>query len=163
MYEDNVAANSPHYWPAGLVHPPDPKRSSTSALVVVSFVLSLVAVLGVLLIAVWLMVGSASAGLFGVPDEGVLAAGEDGGGPLTGGVPNLTVGAPLGGSVLSAAVTDRIHIDGSDVADMKCPDTPKVDQGVVTVCHGWIYDTKWAVVVYFESSDGTFTLEPISW
>jgi hypothetical protein len=89
------------------------------------------------------------------------ADGDTGGGPLTGGVPNLAAGAALRGSVLSAAVTDRIHIDGGDVSDMACPDTPSVDQGVVTVCHGWIDDEKWAVVVYFEDADGTFTLEPI--
>jgi uncharacterized protein DUF4333 len=154
MYEDNAAATPPSYvWPASLMHPPTPQRNSTSAMAVASLVLSLVALLGVVVIALLLMADGAS-----VPDEG---EGVRSGGPLTGRVPNLSAGAALRGTVLAASVTDRIHIDGGDVSDMTCPDTPRVDQGVVSVCHGWIDDEQWAVVVYFEDDGGKFTLEPI--
>jgi hypothetical protein len=44
---------------------------------------------------------------------------------------------------------------------MNCPDTAKVGQGVVTVCHGVVSSSEYAIVVYFEDKDGHFTLDPI--
>ena len=44
---------------------------------------------------------------------------------------------------------------------MDCPDTRKVGQGVVTVCHGQIEGDDWAVIVYFEDELGSFTLNPL--
>lgn len=62
---------------------------------------------------------------------------------------------------LSTAVTARIDQDGGNVTEMTCPRTAEVRQGVVTVCHGVISASPWAVVVYFETAGGRFTLEPV--
>ena len=58
-------------------------------------------------------------------------------------------------------MSERITKDDGDVSNMKCPDTPKVDAGIVAVCHGSIDGGRWAVVVFFENSRGRFTLDPI--
>ncbi len=115
---------------------------------IASFVLSALALVGVLAVAAWV--------IFVGPGGGSGASV-----PLTGQLPRSAAGAALAGSDLSAAVTARVRQDGGDVADMTCPRTPKVGQGVVTVCHGVISGSDYAVVVYFETADGRFTLEPV--
>ncbi|HSR25423.1 MAG TPA: DUF4333 domain-containing protein, partial [Candidatus Eisenbacteria bacterium] len=149
MYDGSPAADSPTQgWPAPpFAYAPTPYRRPGSALAIASLVVSLVALVGVVLIGAWLF-------LSGAPLPG------DSRSTLTGKLPAMTAGAALAGKDLSAAVSARIQDDGGDVARMDCPDTPKVDQGVVTVCHGSISGETWAVVVYFEDTRGHFTLDP---
>jgi uncharacterized protein DUF4333 len=101
--------------------------------------------------------------LLGVIAVGVFAVAVLGGGgePLTGRLPAVSPRAPLSGSALADAVSDRITKDGGDVGRVRCPETAKVAQGTVTVCHATIDDGDWAVVVFFEDAQGTFTLDPI--
>jgi hypothetical protein len=82
-------------------------------------------------------------------------------GPLTGQLSQAPAGAALSGADLAAAVSGRIQQDGGDVSRMSCPDTAGVAQGVVTVCHGVISGSDYAIVVYFEDKQGRFTLEPL--
>jgi hypothetical protein len=118
-------------------------------LAITGVVLASLALLGVLAVAIWVAVAT---------DPG---SQDGGGGPLTGQLPSVTAGKALAGSILAKAVTDRIDQDGGDVTRMDCPATPRVGQGVVTVCHGVISDSDYAVVVYFEDPEGRFTLEPV--
>jgi hypothetical protein len=113
---------------------------------ITALVLSLVALLLVLVVA--LVVVFAGAAFM-----------EEGGEPLTGQLSAPPAG-PVTGDTLAKAVTDRITQDGGDVSRMDCPRTPKVGQGVVTVCHGVVDSTDWAIVVLFEDEDGRFTLIP---
>jgi hypothetical protein len=76
---------------------------------------------------------------------------------LTGSVP-IAAGKSLPGADLANAIEFRIHYSGATDISMNCPDTRKVAQGVVTVCHGQIEGGDWAVVVYFEDTVGSFTL-----
>jgi hypothetical protein len=115
---------------------------------ITSLVLSALALLGVLAVAalVIFVTGPNSSGS---------------GGPLTGQLAASTSGGPVAGTQLSRAVSTRIDQDGGDVTLMNCPDTPKVGQGVVTVCHGVVSSSEYAIVVYFEDEDGRFTLDPL--
>lgn len=125
---------------------PPSAGGSGRGLAIASFVLSALALVGVLAVGAWV--------IFVGPGGGSGASV-----PLTGQLPRSAAGAALAGSDLS--VTARVRQDGGDVADMTCPRTPKVGQGVVTVCHGVISGSDYAVVVYFETADGRFTLEPV--
>lgn len=115
---------------------------------IAGFVMSALALVGVLAIGAWLA-------LVGPGDS------QGSTQPLTGQLSRFSAGSALVGTDLSAAVTTRIDEDGGDVTEMTCPRTPKVGQGVVTVCHGVISGAPYAVVVYFETPTGRFTLEPM--
>ena len=146
MYDATGAiSHQPQAWPPHPAWTPAPERRPGTAMAVVSLVASLLALLGVLLIGGWLLLSGASG-----PS-----------GTLTGRAPSVRSGVPLAGEDLSDAVSTTVADDGGDVADMRCPTTPKVDQGVVTVCHGTISGDAWAVVVYFEDAHGRFTLNPL--
>jgi hypothetical protein len=41
---------------------------------------------------------------------------------------------------------------------MRCPDTPAVNQGVVTVCHGSVSGAPYAIAVFFEDNAGAYPL-----
>lgn len=125
-------------------------RSGGRGLAITSLVLSVLALLGVVAVAGLV--------LFGTGPNGV---GPDGSGPLTGQLAASTSGGPVAGAELSRAVSARIDQDGGDVTLMNCPDTAKVGQGVVTVCHGVVSSSEYAIVVYFEDRDGRFTLDPL--
>jgi len=62
---------------------------------------------------------------------------------------------------LAVVIGEVIEQDGGVVAGLRCPNTPLVGQGVVTVCHGTIDGGDRAVVVFFESKQGTFTLREV--
>lgn len=119
-------------------------KSSRPALVlsIISLVVAVVSLLGMLLMA---------AAMFGGGSVG----------PLTGTVPSVTPGSALTGEALASAVSSRIEDDGGQVDAMTCPETPKVEQGVVTVCHGGIDGGDWAVIVFFEDATGKYTLDPL--
>lgn len=125
-----------------------PVRERRSGTAVASLVMSAAALLGVLLIGAWLLFS-------GAPLPGDDAT------PLTGQIASARPGSALPGAELSDAVRQRIEEDGGDVSGMACPQTPSVDQGVVTLCHGTISGASWAVVVYFEDAQGRFTLNPL--
>lgn len=136
-------------WYPALPPPPAPTAHAGRGLAITALVLSAVALLGVLAVAVGLMFAMAPA------DDGFSS------GPLTGQLSTSTHGGGVTGDTLAEAVGDRITQDGGDVSRMDCPETPKVGQGIVTVCHGVISMSDWAVVVYFEDEEGRFTLEPL--
>jgi Domain of unknown function (DUF4333) len=148
MYEN--AAGPAQYPPGGWAPQPwtpPPPAPPRTGLVVAALVTSIVALGAVILLAGWLAV------------TGTLF--PTGGSTLTGTLPRDPAGAELAGTDLAAAVTDRITEDGGDVSGMKCPDTPTVDQGIVSVCHGSISGDPWAVVVFFEDARGRFLLDPL--
>jgi Domain of unknown function (DUF4333) len=139
--------------PAGFVPAPQPAiagRPSNAyrGLTIAAFVLSVLSFLGVLAIFAFVALAFWTSG-----PGGSMA-------PLTGQV-TVAAGQALPGDDLANAVEQRIVDDGASNVALTCPATPKVDQGVVTVCHGDIDDTEWAVVVYFEDNLGAFTLNPI--
>ena len=151
--------------PLALVPPPAVagQRSDTyKGLAIASFVLSLLAVVGVLLFGLGALDRPASA--TSSADSSSADPGPDpngmSSGPLTGNAP-VQAGKSLPGADLANAVEHRIHDDGAKDISMDCPDTRKVAQGVVTVCHGQIEGEDWAVVVYFEDDLGRFTLNPL--
>jgi hypothetical protein len=127
--------------------PAIPGRASNAyrGLTIAAFVLSVISFLGVLGICAFIALG---------------VAGGEGMVPLTGEV-TVAAGQPLPGEDLAHAIEQRIIDDGAVDVALECPDTPKVDQGVVTVCHGDIDGGEWAVIVYFEDELGTYTLNPI--
>jgi hypothetical protein len=124
-------------------------------LAITALVLSVIALLGVLSVAVLLGMGAyAMSG----------PAGDGGGGndwPLTGQLSASTAGGPVPGDTLAEDVSDRLAQDFGDVSRMDCPPTPGVGQNVVTLCHGVIDSSDYAIVVFFEDDDGHFTLLPI--
>jgi hypothetical protein len=117
-------------------------------LAITALVLSAVALLGVLVVAVWVLIATE-------PSDGGTS------GPLTGQLSTAPGGGRVSGDALAQAVSERITQDGGEVSRMDCPETPKVGQGVVSVCHGVISLSDYAVVVYFEDKDGRFTLAPL--
>ncbi len=136
---------SPYY--AGFAVPPAIQPTPTrSVLPAISLAVSAVALLGVVILAAFLAVS----GAFGSGGEA----------PLTGQLDAAPSGA-LNGDTLSTALSDVIREDGGDVADLRCPDTPSVRQGVVTLCHGTISGSAWAVAVFFEDSQGRYTALPM--
>jgi hypothetical protein len=113
-----------------------------------SLILALLALLGALTVGGWMF-------LSGTPLLGVTNS------PLTGKLPAVPTNGALAGASLAPAVSAAVQHDVGKVSDLKCPDTPRVAQGVVTVCHGSISGNQWGVVVFFENRDGQFTLLPL--
>jgi hypothetical protein len=153
-----TAAGTPAIAPMATLPSPavEGRRSDTyRGLTIASFVLSIIAVLGVLLLGLVMLAGSADLDST-QPDDGTSGSMA----PLTGSV-SVAAGQSLPGDDLANAVEQRIHADGAADVQMDCPGTPKVAQGVVTVCHGQIEGDEWAVVVYFEDDLGSFTLNPL--
>jgi hypothetical protein len=150
-----TASQPPPSWPAMPAYPTTPNRGPSLGLAIAALVISVVALIGVG------VVGLASFAFVGMglpmPDDAEMV----GGGPLTGKVSAAAAGATLAGVELSHAVTDLLEKDGAWVENVTCPDVPMVDQGVVTVCHGSMFDEESAFVVYFEGSQGQFTLDII--
>lgn len=150
-----TASQPPPSWPAMPAYLAPPNRSPGLGLAIAALVISLVALIGVG------VVGLASFAFVGMglpmPDDAEMV----GGGPLTGRVSSASPGSTLPGMELSHAVTDLLEKDGAWVENVTCPDVPKVDQGVVTVCHGSMFDEESAFVLYFEDSQGQFTLDII--
>lgn len=134
------------WYPAMGSPPAPPEGRGGRGLAITALVLSIVALLLVLVVGAVVVFTAA-------------AFTEEGGEVLTGQLSAPPAG-PVTGDILAQAVTARIIQDGGDVSRMDCPRTPKVGQGVVTVCHGVVESTDWAIVVLFEDEDGRFTLVP---
>jgi|GEM_PF-2412652 len=136
-------------FPPAPAQPPVPDTGRGRGLAITAVVLSALALLGVLVLAVVVLANQAP------------AEQDPGSGPLTGQLAASPHGGAVTGDTLAEAVTARITQDGGEVSRMDCPATAKAGQGIVTVCHGVISQSDWAVVVYFEDKDGRFTLEPL--
>lgn len=138
----------PPGYPSNTVVSPGNSTSTPgrSRLLVASIILSSAALVGVLGIVIWLIA--------------VGAPGAGGGGPLTSSV-NVPAGGRLLGDDLAASLQQRIRADGGDPTRTTCPDTARVDQNVTTVCHGSIDGEDWALVVFFEDTAGSYTLQPV--
>lgn len=126
--------------------PPLAPPPAKSVLPAISLVVSALALIGVIGLAVAL----GAAGVFGAGGQA----------PLTGQLSSAPVSA-LRGDALARDLTGVINDDGGDVSDLRCPDTPSVRQGVVSVCHGTISGGAWAVAVFFDDSQGRFTALPM--
>jgi Domain of unknown function (DUF4333) len=140
-----VPSQPDHSWALPSHAPSAPAGQSGSGPAVVSMVLSLLAVLSVLAIAAWLLA-------IGTPLPGETKS------PLTGRLPAVPTNGTLPGARLAAAVSATVEHDVGEVSNLKCPTTPRVAQGAVTICHGSIGGDEWGVVVFFENRDGRFTL-----
>lgn len=142
---------SPHSWARPEPAPAPYRPARPSVLPVVAVVLASLALL--------LAIAAGAAVLFdGSGDAGSGDGGWDA--PLTGRLDTAPKGA-LAGGTLQSAVSKVIIEDGGGVTQLTCPATPSVDQGVVSVCHATIDGDPWAVVVLFEDTDGSFTLDLI--
>lgn len=119
-----------------------------SGLAIASLILSLLALLGFLAVAGWMYVSGTP-----LPSETKS--------PLTGTLVAVPTNGTLQGARLAAAVSATVENAIGEVSNLSCPDTPRVTQGVVTVCHGSISGDEWSVVVIFENRDGRFTLLPV--
>lgn len=141
------AAAPPHVPlpPAGTTFAPTPPPR-TSGLAVVAVVLAALALVGVVVTALWTGLGEG-----GDDDYGY--------GPLTGQLAVRDGGVP--GVDLAAAVRSEVEGDGGYVTRMNCPDTPRVAQNVTTVCHGVVDESDWAMVVFFEDTGGSYTVLPV--
>ncbi len=157
MYDNPTAGTPPPGpWgsppPYGYPFPPPPPAAPDQhgrpILPIVSLVVSIIALIGVVGVAGWLV--TSESGLF---DGGAAST-------PTGQLIALPKGAALPGPDLAIAVTQVLEEDDSEVT-MACPATPRVDQGVVTICHGTIDGDDWAVVVFFEDPGGHFILQPL--
>jgi hypothetical protein len=149
VYPDNGPAY-PYMAPIG-VGPA--VRSSGIGWAIASLIVSSLALVGVIILGV---VIAATAATFDLGDTG----GTGGMVPLTGQLASAPAGA-LAGADLADTVQRRITQDGGDVSRMDCPETSHVVQGVVTVCHGSVSGSDYAVIVFFEDAQGRFTLEPV--
>ncbi len=79
-------------------------------------------------------------------------------GTATGKVVSVGAGGGLDGGSLEQAVRSAMSSNGGEVTSIDCPDTAKVDQGVVSVCHGTMDGSDGPFVVFFESPSGDFTV-----
>lgn len=148
QYAGPVPSQPDHTWALPSAAPSASADRTSLGPAIVSMVFSLLALLGVLALAGWMVV------------SGTHLPGETKS-PLTGKLPAVPTNGMLQGARLVAAVGATVGHDVSEVSNLKCPDTPRVAQGVVTVCHGSISGDEWGVVVFFENRDGNFTLLPV--
>lgn len=148
------AASPPVAYPASYqpwAHPM-PQTTSRPGLVlgVISLIASGLALLGVIGLAFWTLAGQ-TGGLpaddFGSPPA-----------PLTGQLPSVPNGKKVSSEDLTDEITQRLVDDGWYVEDMRCPQVTGVGPGTVSVCHGTMDDSEWAVIVFFEDARGSYTL-----
>jgi hypothetical protein len=125
--------------PAAPHQPLAPAPRGGNGLAITAIVLSGLALLSVLAMAAFLVIGSATGG---------------GSSALTGEVTVVDKGASH--SDLQAALVSAIEDDGGSVDEIVCPDRSQVGQGLVTVCHGSVDGFDWTGVVVFEDDKGTF-------
>lgn len=146
MYDNMAGPPPPPWYPAprhNAALPALPGQHHPHWVSILSLILSGLALIGVLGVAVWLTLGDT------VPAT------------LTGQVRANASNDPLSGQDLQAAVRDVLERDGGVVTILTCPDTPRIGQGVVSVCHGTMDGDAWAFVVYLEDDQGHFTLQSL--
>ena len=145
QYAAPVPSQQDHTWALPSAVPAATAGRSGLGLAVVSLLFSLLALLAVLAAGAWMFVA-------GIPLPGETKS------PLTGRLPAVPTNGVLPGASLAAAVSDTLQRNGEDVSNVTCADTPRVAQGVVTVCHGSSSGDPWGGVVVFENRDAQFTL-----
>ena len=57
---------------------------------------------------------------------------------------------------LQDAISQALDDEGSIADELVCPAESKVGQGLVTVCHGSVDDFDWTGIVVFEDDEGSF-------
>ena len=136
VQQTGYAAQSPVAAP----YPPfAPAPKGGNGLAVTAIVLSGLALLGVLAMAVFFFAGPMLGG---------------GSYVLTGEVTVVDKGASY--SALQDALVAAIEDDGGSVDEIVCPERSQVGQGLVTVCHGSVDGFDWTGVVVFEDDEGSF-------
>jgi hypothetical protein len=123
----------------GAYPPFSPAPRNGNGLAVTAIVLSGLALLGVLAMAAFFLVGPMMGG------SGYV---------LTGEVTVVDKGASDGD--LQQSLTTAIEDDGGSVDELVCPLRSQVGQGLVTVCHGSVDGFDWTGVVVFEDDEGSF-------
>jgi hypothetical protein len=131
----------PPHVPQGYAAPP--KRGN--GLAVTAVVLSALALLVALGVAVALLVVGSSSGAPG--------------GALSGQV--TPVDRAVASNDLQAELTKIITDDGSSVDTITCPARSEIGQGLVTVCKGSVDGYDWTGIVVFEDAEGTFVLNEL--
>ncbi|WP_020574133.1 hypothetical protein [Actinopolymorpha alba] len=156
MYDGNPGGQQqPPDWSAFPgPHPPPRDRGAGPGMAVASLVMSIAALVGVIVIGVFVLFTDP---YLVPPDEDY--ADVESAAPLRGMVPEPPTDGLIRGTDLTRVVTDLVEEDWDETATLRCPDTEKVNQGVVTLCHGTIGGDEWAVIVYFEDARGRFTLD----
>ena len=122
--------------------PPPPRRGSTHVIAVVALVAGALALLFSLVTLLVMLVGSGTFDTY----------------TLTGTAPQVVAGEPYSGAQLADEVTRVIEADGGDVANLDCPDTPRVDYDAVTTCIGTVDDWDEKITVDFQDGEGHFVL-----
>jgi hypothetical protein len=120
---------------------PPPRQGN--GLAIAGVVLGGLALLGVILMALFIGVGSASAPSY----------------VLSGKV--APIGKTVVGSELQSSLTKAVEDDGGSVDEISCPDSSAVGQGLVTVCHGSVDGMDWTGIVVFEDEAGTFIVNQL--
>jgi hypothetical protein len=125
--------------PGGVGHQPfTPAPKGGNGLAITAIVISGLALLAVLGMAVFLGIGAAMGGSY----------------VLSGKVTVVDKGASY--SALQDSLVAAIEDDGGAVDEVVCPERSQVAQGLVTVCHGSVDGYDWTGVVVFEDDEGTF-------
>ena len=145
QYAGPIPSQPDHTWALPSAAPSARDGRSGLGLAIASLVFSLLALLAVLAVGAWLFVS-------GAPIPGETKS------PLTGRLPAVLTNGTLPGASLATAVSATLQRNGEEVSNVTCADTPRVAQGVVTVCHGSSSGDPWGGVVVFENRDGQFTL-----
>ena len=115
-----------------------PAPRQTNGLAITAIVLSGLALLSVLAMAVFLFLGPGGSGSW----------------VLSGQVTPVDKGVT--GPTLEEALGRAIADDGGSVDELECPVRSQVGQGLVTVCHGSVDGWDWTGVVVFEDDAGSF-------
>jgi hypothetical protein len=118
-----------------------PQRGN--GLAVTAIVLSGLALLGVLGLAAFFAFGATMGPSWVLPGEVAVS------------------GTSVGGAELEEALVDLVEDDGGMVDEISCPDSSRVGQGLVTVCHGSVDGWDWTGVVVFEDADGAFIVNQL--
>jgi hypothetical protein len=107
-----------------------------------------------LAIAAVVMSGLALLGVIGLAVFFFVVAGSGGSWVLEGEVAVVDHG--VADLQLEQALTDALEEDGSFVDGIRCPPRSQVGQGLVTVCRGSVDGWDWTGVVVFEDDSGSF-------
>lgn len=118
-----------------------PAQRASSGLAIAAIVMSSVALLAVLGMAIFVFAFAAPWGA--AP-------------PLTG-TASITGGVTTADS-LERELTRLIEEAGGDVEALECPETSRVAQGEVAVCRGSVSTFDWTGIVVFEDTEGKFVV-----
>ncbi len=124
-----------------LPHTVPPARQS-NVLAIIALVVSGVALVAVLAMAVFLAVSGGGGGGGAYALHGEVTAVDHGASEFD----------------LEEAIASTVQDDGGSVEEITCPVRSQVGQGLVTVCHGSVDGFDWTGVAVFEDDTGAFVL-----